>query len=57
MKSIFLTKSLLKNEQLGLILVDPLKGILTAENLGMSRKRDVSGRKDLARGTSGLERN
>ena len=57
MKSIFLTKSLLKNEQLGLILVDPLKGILTAENLGMSRKREVSGRKDLARGTSGMERN
>ena len=31
MKSIFLTKSLLKNELLGLKLVDPLKGILTAK--------------------------
>ena len=30
MKSIFLTKTLFKNE-LGVILVDPLKGILTAK--------------------------
>ena len=31
MKSTFLTKTLFKNELLGVILVDPLKGILTAK--------------------------
>ena len=31
MKSIFLNKTLFKNELLGVILVDPLKGILTAK--------------------------
>ena len=31
MKSIFLTKTLFKNELLGVILIDPLKGILTAK--------------------------
>ena len=36
MKSIFLTKTLLKNELLGVILVDPLKGILTAKLLNIS---------------------
>ena len=37
MKSIFLTKILFKEELIGVILVDPLKGILTATVLKVIR--------------------